>query len=144
MFRPVLLAALCLAALPALAQDYDPLEGLYFGHGEGELTLELTHIEDDRYAISIDTLVPMENDLPGCGGGVEGEVLLTKKGGNFFVENEFYVPDSPSPTNQRLCEIGLTFDGKGNLELEERSGCLNYHGAACGFSGTLVHEAAGI
>lgn len=145
MFRPVLFAtALSLAVLPALAQDYDPLEGLYSGYGEGELTVELTHIEDDRYAISIGTLVPMENDRPGCAGGVDGEVLLTKKGGNFFVENEFYDPNSSLPANQRHCEISLRFDGEGNLVLDEVGGCISFHGAACGFSGTLTHDAAGI
>lgn len=146
MLRTALLAAaLVLAAGPVLAQDFNPLEGLYEGEGEGQLSVDLTHIEADRYAISITTLAPMQNDLPGCGGGIAGEVLLSEAGGNFFVENEDYDGKADnSPINQRYCEIGLSFDGNGNLELEERNGCLYYHGAACGFSGTLTHEAAGI
>jgi hypothetical protein len=30
----------------------------------------------------------LDGDLPGCGGGVDGEVKLDKTGGNLFVENE--------------------------------------------------------
>ena len=146
MFRTVfLLAALSLTASPALAQDVNLIEGHYSGSGEGDLTLDLTHIEDDRYGISINTVVPIQDEFMGCAGGVEGEVLLTKKGGNFFVENESYDPESDSPMlSEQYCEIGISFDGKGGATLEERSGCLEYHGASCGFSGTLVHDAAGI
>ena len=145
--RRIALLATTLALLsgPALAQDPIGVEGLYMGHGEGELTVDITHIESDRYAISINTVVPMEDDIPGCGGGIEGEVLLDKKGGNFFVENEFYDPEGDTPSSQaRYCEIGLSFDGKGELAIEERDGCISYHGAACGFTGTLLHDAAGI
>lgn len=146
MFRTLLLmSALSLTALPAVAQDFNPIEGNYTGSGEGELTLDLTHIEEDRYSISIGTLVPISDEFTGCAGGIDGEVLLSKKGGNFFVENELYDPESDSPMfSERYCEIGISFDGKGGVTLEERSGCIEYHGASCGFSGTLLHEAAGI
>lgn len=146
MRRTALLAAtLALVSGPVLAQDLIGVEGYYMGHGEGELTAEITHIENDRYAISINTLVPMENDIPGCGGGIDGEVLLESSGGNFFAENEFYDPEGDTPSSQaRYCEIGLSFDGQGELKIEERDGCISYHGAACGFTGTLFHDAAGI
>ena len=141
----LLATTLALLSSPVLAQDPIGVEGLYMGHGEGELTTEITHIENDRYAISINTVVPMENDIPGCGVGLEVDVLLDKKGGNFFVENEFYDPEGDTPSSQaRYCEIGLSFDGKGELAIEERDGCISYHGAACGFTGTLSHEAGGI
>jgi hypothetical protein len=78
----------------------------------------------------------------GCAGGIDGEVLLSKKGGNFFVENESYDPKDESPLNQRYCEIGIIFDGQGGVTLEERDGCLEYHGASCGFSGNLIHDGA--
>lgn len=145
MFRTAfLVAAVSLATLPAFAQDVNEIEGLYSGSGEGDLTLDLTHIEDDRYSISINTVVPIQEEFMGCAGGIEGEVLLSKKGGNFFVENEMYEPGDDSPLNQRYCEIGLIFDGEGGVVIEERDGCLEYHGASCGFSGTLTHDAAGI
>lgn len=145
MFRiAFLVAAASFATLPAFAQDVNEIQGHYSGSGEGDLTLDLTHIEDDRYSISINTVVPIEEEFMGCAGGIDGEVLLSKKGGNFFVENEMYEPGNDSPLNQRYCEIGVIFDGEGGVALEERSGCLEYHGASCGFSGTLTHDASGI
>jgi hypothetical protein len=141
----VLALGLTLPAFPAIAQDFDAIEGLYTGQGEGDLTVDISHIENDRYAISFETGVPMVDDMPGCGGGVEGEVLLDKNGGNFFAENEFYDPKGDTPSSQaRYCEIGLTFDGAGKLVIEERDGCISYHGAACGFTGELMHDAAGL
>lgn len=107
--------------------------------------MDITHLQDDIYKISIGTTVAMEGDLPGCGGGIDGEVKLSKEGGNFFVENESYDPNSTHPgLKERYCEIGLTFFEGRKLRLEERSGCIGYHGAACGFSGELVHDDAGL
>jgi hypothetical protein len=137
-----LVAAISLAALPAIAQDVNEIEGLYTGSGEGDLTLDLTHIENDRYSISINTVVPIQEEFMGCAGGIDGEVLLSAEGGNFFVENESYDPKDASPLNQRYCEIGIIFDGQGGVTLEERDGCLEYHGASCGFSGNLIHDGA--
>ncbi|MDV3250743.1 hypothetical protein DevBK_05285 [Devosia sp. BK] len=144
MFRTALLAAALLGtSMPVFAQDATDYSGTYLGSGEGDLTLELNHIEDDAYGISIETVVPMENDMPGCAGGIEGEVLLSEGGGNFFVENEMYDPESDSPMfSERYCEVGLTFNEDGTVVMEERDGCLEYHGASCGFSGNLVHENA--
>lgn len=138
--------ALALVAMPAFAEgDYNPIEGIYQGSGEGDLEVNLTHIEADRYSIAISTTVPMENNIPGCGGGIDGEVLLDEGGGNFFVENEGYIGTEPeSLYNQRYCEISLKLDGNGELVIEEQSGCGYYHGASCGFTGTLTHDAAGI
>lgn len=144
MLRTFLIAATLSITVPALAQDVNVIEGHYSGEGEGDLTVDLTHIENDRYAISINTTTPMENDIPGCGGGIEGEVLLSEEGGNFFVENEDYDPEGGPLAAERTCEVGLTFDGQGGLEIEERDGCISYHGAACGFTGSLLHDAAGL
>lgn len=126
-----------LAALPVLAQGVNTLSGKYVGSGEGDLTVDLQHLRDDVYKISIETIVPMENDVPGCGGGIDGEVILTSKGGNFFVENEDYEPGSTGRMSERVCEIGLSFADNDTLKLEERNGCLSYHGASCGFTGEL-------
>jgi hypothetical protein len=135
-------ASVLLMSVPATAQE---LQGLYSGEGEGQLEVDLTHIEDDRYAISISTVVPISDQGGGCAGAIDGEVLLSKKGGNLFVENEDFDPDQPvGGYNVRMCEIGLKFSKDGTLELEEREGCIYYHGAACGFTGTLVHDAAGL
>ncbi|HWU19600.1 MAG TPA: hypothetical protein VN155_18120 [Devosia sp.] len=139
----VLAATLALIASPAFAQnDAGPLGdkvGEFVGSGEGELSAEITHLQNDVYAISITTTVPMENDIPGCGGGIDGEMIMTETGGNFFVENEDYEQGSTSPlTNERYCEIGVNFDEDGFLNLEERGGCIAYHGASCGFTGQLI------
>lgn len=84
-------------------------------------------------------------DVGGCAGGVDGEVILDSNGGNFFVENEGYDPqEAEGGLNRRYCEISLKFNEDGTLTTEEQGGCLYYHGAACGFSGTLTHDAAGI
>lgn len=118
-------------------------EGSYYGSGEGDLTVNLKHIENDVFAITMETLVPMNDNMPGCAGGIDGEVILSATGGNFFVENEDYVAGSDNRLmNERYCEVELVFDADGFLVITEKDGCLAYHGAACGFSGTLVHESA--
>ncbi|UDF29023.1 UNVERIFIED_ORG: hypothetical protein LHK14_16100 [Roseateles sp. XES5] len=146
MFKFLLVAAsLNLAVVPAHALDPAGVEGFWSGQGEGDLTVDLKHLQDDVYKISIGTTVAMDGDLPGCGGGIDGEVKLDRAGGNFFVENESYDPNSTAPgLAERYCEIGLTFKEGRKLVLEERSGCIGYHGAACGFSGELLHDDAGL
>jgi hypothetical protein len=133
-----LLAAVLLAA-PALAQ-----EGNYVGSGEGgELTAKIKHIENDVFALSLSTTVPMEDNFPGCGGAIEGQAILDDTGGNFFVENEDYEPGSDSPMfGEQYCEIKLSFDEDGFLNIEEQQGCIFYHGAACEFTGQLLNENA--
>lgn len=140
MFRfalPVL--AVALFSIPTQAQ-----EGNYFGSGEGgELSAKIKRIENDAYAVSLSTVVPMENDYPGCSGGVDGEALLDTTGGNLFVENEDYVPGPDSPMlGEQYCEIKLSFDEDGFLNIEEQQGCLAYHGAACEFTGQLMNQDA--
>ena len=141
----VLVLGLCLPAVPALAQGVIDIEGLYSGQGEGDLTVDITHIEGDRYGVAINTLVPMVDDMPGCAGDVSGEAKLTEAGGMLQAANEFYDPNGETPSAKaQFCEVALTFDGQGKLMTEERDGCLSYHGAACGFTGELLHDAAGL
>lgn len=145
MFRPVFLAALLGATLAAPAAFAQERQGHWFGPGEGDITVDLTHLQSDIYAISINTVVPISDMGGGCAGGVDGELIISGDTANFFVENEGYDANEPeSGYNQRYCEIALTFNEDGTLTTEERDGCLYYHGAACGFSGTLSHDAAGI
>lgn len=134
------------SAIPALAQQSDgPLgdrAGKYVGSGEGDLTAEFTHIQDDIYAVSLGTIVPISDAGAGCAGGIDGEMIMTKRGGNFFVENEDYdAALGDNPVNAPLCEIGISFAG-GVLSIEEREGCMPYHGASCSFTGELVQETA--
>ncbi|MBJ3784214.1 hypothetical protein [Devosia sediminis] len=140
--RILALAAFAVLAAPAMAQDH---EGLWSGQGEGDITLDLTHIEGDTYSAALETVVPISDQGGGCAGGVEGELDLTSDGGILSVENEEYDSAAePSPVNAKVCEIALTFNADGTLTVEEKEGCLPYHGAACGFSGTLSHDAAGL
>lgn len=138
---PIAAATLLIGAVQA--QDEASYDGRYMGHGEGELTVVLEKLEGNVYAIDIQTIVPYENNIPGCSGGISGQMPMGESGGNFFVENEDYESGSNSPMlSERYCEIGLNFDENGFLILDERSGCLAYHGASCGFSGELMHEGA--
>lgn len=139
---PVLLAA---TALPALAQEVNLIEGIYTGHGEGNLKVDLTHLQGDRYKVAISTMVPMKGRTPGCGGAIDGEVRLTDKGGVFQTENEAYDPQATDPiASERYCRISLRLDGHYGMVMTEGKGCLSYHGASCGFNGKLEHDAAGI
>lgn len=138
-------AILCLSSSLAVAEDVDFREGLYTGSGEGELTAELSHIENDVYAMSLSTVVAMEDNIPGCGGGISGEVVVRDNVGIFTAPNELYDATSDlSAFNTPQCQIRLEFDDNYGLVITEEDGCTYYHGAACGFSGELLHEAAGI
>ena len=63
LFAACLISTLC--AAPALAQEH---QGHWFGEGEGELTLDLTHIQNDIYGMSINTVVPISDMGGGCAG----------------------------------------------------------------------------
>src|SRR5690606_9989278 len=109
-----LLPLLAATAAPVLAQESaGPLgdrDGKYVGSGEGELSAEITHIEGDVYAVDLETIVPI-SDMGGCAGGISGEMIMSKKGGNLFVENEDYDPElGDNPINARVCEIGIHFE----------------------------------
>ena len=130
---PLALSFAVVMATPAFAD----IAGTWSGQGEGELSAEITHIEADRYGVSLSTLVPI-GDTGGCAGGIDGEALFTPEGGNFFVENEDYNPAEPqSYYNIRMCEISFKVTAEGKLITEEVEGCGYYHGASCGFSGEL-------
>lgn len=141
----VLAATLVLTAGSTMAEETAAYSGLYLGSGEGELSADLTHIDGDRYDISISTIVPMENNVPGCGGGIDGEIEIKDGAGMLTAPNELYDVTSTLPAfSKPMCEVSLQFDDNYGLIIKEEGGCTYYHGAACGFSGTLEHEAAGI
>ncbi|MBK1793423.1 hypothetical protein JHL21_02795 [Devosia sp. WQ 349] len=133
------LAPLALSIVVGMAAPaYADIAGKWSGEGEGDLSAEITHIEADRYGVSLSTVVPI-GDTGGCAGGIDGEALFTAEGGNFFVENEDYNPSEPqSYYNIRMCEISFKLTPDGTLITEEVEGCGYYHGAACGFSGGLT------
>lgn len=141
----LLLPVLTGTAAPSLAQDPSGEQGVrvgqYYGYGEGDLTASLTHVQGDIYRVELPTVSPISDQGGGCAGSIDSEVIISKKGGYFFAENSDYdAALGDNPVNARLCEIGLRFvDG---ILVEERGGCMLYHGAACSFTGELVHESA--
>jgi len=134
-------------AASANAEDPNAVEGLYSNNApDGGMALEadVTHLEGDKYSVSLSTVVPIRDNIPGCGGGIDGEVTLAGRTGVMSVPNEGYDPNATGLGNKPLCEIRLTFDEDFKLVIEEMGGCTYYHGASCEFSGELIHDAAGI
>ncbi len=107
---------LCLAASPAAA-----IEGVYRGSGEGQLTATVVHAGGRDYEVELDTTTR------GCGGSVKGTGTLR---GNVLVVRGRTSAGDP------LCVVSLEFQGR-TVRMDEGEGCTFYHGAACGFSGTL-------
>lgn len=139
MVRTMIFAGAMLAASgPVLSQAFDELEGHYSSQTPGrELTADLKRINGTRYAVSLSTMTPMRGDVGGCGGGIDGEVVLTGRRGVLRVAE----PDAPTP---RVCEIELRFTAPYELSLQEKNGCTYFHGAACEFTGKVTHDAAGL
>ena len=143
----VIAASVLLSAAPLHAEDYDPRSGMYQSDSGQNLSVLLTPLSEARYAIDITTTVPMTGDLPGCGGGISGELVIEAEAETATLEvpNEGFVASEPvSQTNQEFCRINLQFLDAYTLRMEEVSGCTYYHGAACSFSGDVVHDASGI
>ncbi|WP_292224486.1 hypothetical protein [Brevundimonas sp.] len=141
MLRTMIFAGAILAASgPVLSQAFDELEGHYSSQRPGlELTADLKRIEGARYAVSLSTMTPMRGDVGGCGGEIDGEVVLTGRSGVLRVPE----PNTPGLT-PRVCEIELRFTAPYELTLQEKSGCTYFHGAACEFTGKVTHDAAGL
>jgi hypothetical protein len=126
MFR-LLTAAVMLAALSTavLAQ-----EGSYSGSGEGDLTADVQAPDADGF-----TAITLSTVTKGCAGEVTGSAELSEAGGTFYASNEDY--DPADEFSDEYCEVAMTFKGS-KLVIEEGPGCLQYHGAACGFTGELT------
>lgn len=137
------IAWLVLATSVGISQDRLVKEGTYFGGGAGgDVAVDLLHLDDEIYEISIFTTVN-DGQFSGCAGGIDGEMSMSGNIGTLLVENLDYDPDVGGPMfGHQFCEIGLTFTKDGFLVVEEKEGCLAFHGAACTFSGKLVHEEA--
>lgn len=140
MLRTMIFAGAMLAASgPVLSQAFDELEGHYSSQTPGrELTADLKRIDGTRYAVSLSTMTPMRGDVGGCGGGIDGEVVLTGRGG------VMRVPEPDAGATPTVCEIELRFTAPYELTLREKSGCTYFHGAACEFTGKVTHDAAGL
>lgn len=135
---PLLLACLVSTGAHAQPEGWD-ISGEYRGSGEGEIAGTFERKQGDLFDVKLDTI------SGACSGTIEGEMTFTLEGGVLQVPNENYEAGSNTYYgSEEFCEITMTFDDDGFLNLEENSGCVNFHGAACSFDGQLVSlKAAG-
>lgn len=141
----LLSAAVLTVGAPAVSAAYDAITGHYASNTPrgNDLTADVTRVSAGNYNVSLSTTVAMVGDRPGCGGSVEGQVRLNNGRGVLRTANPQYTPGTPGGSTDRYCEISVAFS-RNQLQIQELRGCTGYHGAACEFTGRLMHDAAGI
>lgn len=129
----------CLAYLPddavvpetsqAKAVSADPWVGEWAGSGEGSLaaTIRRGTAKPDYLVIELST------GAPGC----SGAVTLYGKPKGATVLGESYDPNDSSVP---VCRVELSLDGKDMLKTEVAGPCTTYHGASCGFDGSMTRS----
>lgn len=131
---PILAVAIMTGSAVAQPEGWD-IAGTYVGSGEGEITATFERQDGDMFDVTLETI------SGSCSGSIAGEMAFTLDGGTLQVANENHVEGSDG---EQFCEVNMTFDEEGFLNLEESSGCVNFHGAACSFDGQVVSlKAAG-
>jgi hypothetical protein len=100
--------------------------GKYSGQGEGKLSLDIKPATAGKYQVSLSTAAASAGGSR-CGGSVDG--LGTMTGDTLLL-----VVDKDAGH----CEVHLKFNGARTRAEIEESGCSGYHGAACGFDGTVT------
>lgn len=109
------------------AAPADPWLGEWAGSGEGTVTATIR-----RGTAKPDYLmIELVTGVPGC----SGAVTLYGKPKDKTVLGESYDPNDPSAP---VCRVELSLDNKGVLRAEEVGACSYYHGASCGFEGTMT------
>ncbi len=112
--------------LPSIVQPSPASTGQVFigrwsGRLAGDGTLEINPAPGGfNVALSV-------SDSSGCAGSIEGFGL--RSGDTITLRTE---------RNERVCTITIRFAGE-TAEVNENN-CSDYHGAACGFRGTLTRE----
>ena len=135
----------CLAYLPAAAATpapapetppvkpeaahADPWVGEWTGSGEGELSATIRRGTAKPDYLVIDLVTAVE--------GCSGAVTLYGKPKGSAVLGESYDPNDPAAP---ACRVELSLDSKGMLKTEVAGPCTFYHGAACGFDGSLTRS----
>jgi hypothetical protein len=123
----------CLAflepAASATTTSTDPWVGEWAGSGEGTLsaTIRRGTAKPDYLVIDLAT------GMPGC----SGAVTLYGRPEGAKVAGESYDPSDPAAP---VCSVQLSLDGNGVLETEAVGPCSYYHGASCGFDGSLIRD----
>jgi uncharacterized protein YecT (DUF1311 family) len=111
------------------AAPADPWVGEWAGSGEGTVTATIR-----RGTAKPDYLViELVTGVPGCSGAV---TLYGKPKGS-SVRGESYDPNDPAAP---VCRADLSLDDKGVLKTEVAGPCSYYHGASCGFDGTMTRN----
>jgi uncharacterized protein YecT (DUF1311 family) len=113
----------------AEAAPADPWVGRWAGGGDGKLSATIR-----RGTAKPDYLVI---DLITAADGCSGAVTLYGKPHGSSVLGESYDPNDPSAP---VCRVDLSRDDKGVLKTEVAGPCTSYHGAACGFDGSLTRR----
>jgi hypothetical protein len=103
--------------------------GEWAGSGEGTVTATIRRgtAKPDYLVIELTT------GVPGCSGAV---TLYGKPNGS-SVLGESYNPNDPSAP---VCRVELSLDGKDVLKTEVAGPCTSYHGASCGFDGSMTRS----
>jgi len=109
------------------AAPADPWVGEWTGSGEGTMTATIR-----RGTSKPDYLViELATGVPGC----SGAVTLYGKPKGPSVLGESYDPNDPSAP---VCRVGMSLSDEGVLKAEVAGPCTTYHGASCGFDGTMT------
>ncbi|MBN8975397.1 MAG: DUF1311 domain-containing protein [Rhizobiales bacterium] len=103
--------------------------GEWAGSGEGTITATIRRGTAKPDYLVIDLTI----GVPGCSGAV---TLYGKPNGS-SVLGESYNPNDPSAP---VCRVGLSLDGKDVLKTEVAGPCTSYHGASCGFDGSMTRR----
>lgn len=114
---------------PPLVLTADRWSGKWTGSGEGNLAVTIR-----RGTAKPDYLVI---DLVTAAQGCSGAVTLYGKPDGAVVLGESYDPEN---RDIPVCRVELSFDDTGLLATEVAGPCTFYHGAACGFDGTLTRD----
>lgn len=113
-----LVLGLLLALAPLTAEAY---EGTYLGERH---EVVVRRIQGDRFQVDVQAF------QRGCGGQVRMIATITSRSTIARALNQ-------TDERYRFCDVLLTFQGR-QLQIEEGHGCLEWHGVACRFTGTLT------
>lgn len=105
------------------AVQRDPWVGRYEGRLEGMGEATIRSAGRGRYRADLGV------GAPGCGGSVSGGGRVSGHRMTFTAPSETGPP----------CRIDLTRRGR-RLQVREGPNCIPFHGAACGFTGTLTRR----
>jgi hypothetical protein len=101
-------------------------QGKYTGQGEGKLTLDIRAAVTGKFPVLLSTSAVTAGGGR-CGGTLEGLGALS--GNTLAVLAE---------RDGERCEVTIEFSAnRSRAEIEERRGCMSFHGPACGFTGSV-------